>query len=147
MRKLIVAVGVSLLFLATEVLVARLMEPDAPTTAGAVREAGVEVLAHAVVQGMKFRIEFPQKIDDTTYLENIRAEHNEIVYQLSTNKYGEEFDRMMATLHDNAQESGCSRDDYRKLLAYGLAIIIDYRAANGKMATPIVITPQMCGAN
>ncbi len=147
MRKFLILLGISLCFVGVDIVAARLLKPNAPTTQEAVREVSVEVLAKTLAMAMKFRLHLPQRVDETTYLETIRADRDKIIYDLSTNKYGGEFDQMMDALHEEMSKTACVREDYRKLLAYGLTIEVEYISSNGKITAPIIVTPQMCGAS
>lgn len=146
MRKLILIPASLVLFLFIDVAIAEIREPDARSPQEAVKKLGVEVLAQALARALVWRLHLPQKVDDTTYLENVRADHDKIIYDLSTSRYGNEFDQMMGGLRADAEANNCRSEDYRKLLAYGLTVAVDFTSSSGQTATPIMVTPQMCGA-
>jgi len=147
MRKLIAVLIVLILFFLVDVVVAQIVERDASSPQEAVQKLWTEMLTRELAFGMKWKLHLPQKVDDQTYLEDIRAEKNMVIYVLGTNTDGSEFDNIMQAIHANEYEMGCGRADYRQLLSYGLAVAIRYRSSGGREVTPIQVTPQMCGAH
>ena len=146
MRKLFIILLVMVCFFGLDVIAAHYIVPDAKTPREAVQKASVDLLAQVLARMMTWRMKLPQKVDDTTTLDAIRAERSMMIYSMSTTADGEEFDRMMSEIHDHMNETSCAREDYRKMLAYGLSIAISFLSPSGKQAVPVVITPQMCGA-
>lgn len=146
MRKLIIILLFAGIFAAADLIIAHIMEPDARTPREAVQRAATDLLAQILVHEMKLRMNLPQKVDDTTQLVDIRAERNMVTYRMTTTADGREFDSMMAEIHTHLGETACTREDYHKMLSYGLAIAIGYRSPSGQESIPVMITPQMCGA-
>ena len=146
MRKLIMIFGTMAIFLAIDMYVAHIMEPEAHSPREAVQKAGVDLLAQVLARAMKWRMKLPQQVDGTTRLEDIHAEKNMVIYSMSTSIDGDAFDRLMSEIHDHMDKASCTREDYRKMLAFGLSIAISFRSPSGKESVPVMITPQMCGA-
>jgi len=145
MRKLSIALIIFVVFLIVDAFVAVRMHPEARTLREAVKKSEGELAAQVLVRSMKMRINLPQQVDDTTRLINIEAKGSTVTYSLSIAADKPQFTQAMQQISDHMRDTGCRREDYRKLLGLGLTIVLDIRSDEGAKGEPITFTPDECG--
>jgi hypothetical protein len=145
MRTFTYVMGIFILFLAVDLVIAWQRHPEAVSTREAVKETAVDALAQILAQSMKLRLKLPQKVDDMTTLENISADQGTVIYGLRVNADNNDFVNVVNDVATNLSENGCNRPDYRKLLHYGLSVAISLYSQSGEQAEPLFVTPHGCG--
>jgi hypothetical protein len=112
----------------------------------ALRKVGTPRLADMLALAMRMRLDLPVQVNDNVSLYDLRSKENIVIYKMAINVSAyRDFVAVAEGIRGDLLKNACDRDNYKKLLKYGLGIEVDLSAANGWDAEPVVITPQSCG--
>jgi hypothetical protein len=107
--------------------------------------------ADTLAKGMKAKMPLPQKIDDDTRLDDVRAVgKKELGYFMTltrmTKAQADANPAFGNLLESNLRGGACKNPNYEKLMTAGFSVRLTYTSSDGAEVKTIVITPKDCGA-
>jgi hypothetical protein len=133
------------LFLASVILSVVWFCLPEPNPFAAAKAAVVNGITDVVVGAMNNGHRYPVPIDNTLTLRNLEARYGHIVYTIGVSTMSSsDFNAIVEKTRADIMANGCNRSEYQTLLKIGMTVEIDYIAASGYGAEPIILSPSSC---
>ncbi len=130
-RKIAVALGAAVIVAVLAVLLSYIL-----------REIPAD--ASPAVMEMKRKLTLPAEVDNTTRLDDIKAEGDKVIYVMTLLEPRKEALDRAAVMSGYLSDRACKSETYLKLLNARLTVVISYRDLDGAAVQTVTITPKDC---
>lgn len=97
------------------------------------------------VIGIKKNLTLPSEVDRQTRLDDVKADHEKIIYLMTVMSPREDALNRTGFLRVYLHEQACKSPTYFSLLQEGYTVVVDYRDLDHKELDVVTLEPKECG--